>query len=107
MVRADDDDDAVRPAVHSSSVAESAVVPDWAADAVFYQIFPERFANGDPTNDPTRESLESPDIGARQLEDFARGPATGTPAPIGKSSSAPTSSRTACFTVATAATCRA
>ncbi|MCW5951550.1 MAG: glycoside hydrolase family 13 protein [Propionibacteriaceae bacterium] len=26
--------------------------PDWLADAVFYQIFPERFANGDPTNDP-------------------------------------------------------
>lgn len=33
-------------------------VPDWAADAVFYQIFPERFANGDPSNDPTWESLE-------------------------------------------------
>jgi len=33
-------------------------VPDWAAEAVFYQIFPERFRNGDPTNDPTRESLE-------------------------------------------------
>jgi cyclomaltodextrinase / maltogenic alpha-amylase / neopullulanase len=27
-------------------------VPDWAYDAVWYQIFPERFANGDPTNDP-------------------------------------------------------
>ncbi|HTL39862.1 MAG TPA: glycoside hydrolase family 13 protein [Pseudolysinimonas sp.] len=26
--------------------------PDWLADAVFYQIFPERFANGDPTIDP-------------------------------------------------------
>lgn len=35
-------------------------VPDWAADAVFYQIFPERFRNGDPSNDPTRESLEYP-----------------------------------------------
>ncbi|MDC0935995.1 glycoside hydrolase family 13 protein, partial [Pirellulales bacterium] len=33
----------------------------WAANAVFYQIFPERFANGDPNNDPTRESLEFPD----------------------------------------------
>ena len=31
---------------------------DWVPDAVFYQIFPERFANGDPANDPTRESLE-------------------------------------------------
>lgn len=27
--------------------------PSWVKDAVFYQIFPERFANGDPTNDPT------------------------------------------------------
>lgn len=27
-------------------------VPSWVADAIFYQIFPERFANGDPTNDP-------------------------------------------------------
>lgn len=27
--------------------------PDWLADAVFYQIFPERFANGDPQNDPS------------------------------------------------------
>ncbi|MEW6567482.1 MAG: alpha-amylase family glycosyl hydrolase [Chloroflexota bacterium] len=27
-------------------------VPDWVKDAVFYQIFPDRFANGDPKNDP-------------------------------------------------------
>jgi glycosidase len=27
-------------------------VPDWVQDAIFYQIFPERFANGDPSNDP-------------------------------------------------------
>lgn len=33
-------------------------VPAWAADAVFYQIFPERFRNGDPSNDPIRTSLE-------------------------------------------------
>lgn len=26
--------------------------PDWLSDAVFYQIFPERFANGDPALDP-------------------------------------------------------
>jgi cyclomaltodextrinase len=26
--------------------------PDWIQDAVFYQIFPDRFANGDPSNDP-------------------------------------------------------
>ncbi|GMA17532.1 DUF3459 domain-containing protein [Deinococcus metallilatus] len=28
------------------------MVPEWVQDAVFYQIFPERFRNGDPTNDP-------------------------------------------------------
>jgi cyclomaltodextrinase len=27
-------------------------VPAWAQDAVYYQIFPERFRNGDPSNDP-------------------------------------------------------
>ncbi len=34
--------------------------PAWAAEAIFYQIFPERFRNGDPKNDPTRDSLETP-----------------------------------------------
>lgn len=27
-------------------------VPDWVAKTVWYQIFPERFYNGDPSNDP-------------------------------------------------------
>ncbi|MBF6594864.1 MAG: glycoside hydrolase family 13 protein [Thermaceae bacterium] len=27
-------------------------VPDWAVGAVFYQIFPDRFRNGNPANDP-------------------------------------------------------
>lgn len=27
-------------------------VPYWIQDAIFYQIFPDRFANGDPQNDP-------------------------------------------------------
>jgi glycosidase len=57
---------AERPADADEAVVEAAptatttpaVVPDWVTDAVFYQIFPERFANGDLTNDPTRESLE-------------------------------------------------
>ncbi|NOX89982.1 MAG: alpha-amylase [Calditrichaeota bacterium] len=31
--------------------------PSWIADAVFYQIFPERFRNGDNTNDPDKKSL--------------------------------------------------
>lgn len=32
-------------------------VPEWAASTVWYQIFPERFRNGDPTNDPVARSL--------------------------------------------------
>jgi cyclomaltodextrinase len=27
-------------------------VPNWVPDAIFYQIFPDRFANGNPENDP-------------------------------------------------------
>ncbi len=44
-------------------------VPDWAAAAVWYQVFPERFANGDPTNDPTPEAMEGawPQVGADSL----------------------------------------
>jgi len=34
--------------------------PAWAARVIWYQIFPERFRNGDPSNDPTRDSLEDP-----------------------------------------------
>lgn len=37
--------------------AVKAVVPDWAKDAIWYQIFPERFRNGSPANDPTPETI--------------------------------------------------
>ncbi|MDX2246645.1 MAG: glycoside hydrolase family 13 protein [Bacteroidia bacterium] len=33
-------------------------VPEWAKEVVWYQIFPERFRNGDPTNDPTPHDIE-------------------------------------------------
>jgi alpha-glucosidase len=32
--------------------------PDWLRSAVFYQIFPDRFANGDASNDPIPEEYE-------------------------------------------------
>lgn len=32
--------------------------PEWTAQAVFYQIFPDRFANGDPANDPKPGEFE-------------------------------------------------
>lgn len=43
------------------TAGESSTMPDWAMGAVFYQVFPERFRNGDPANDPSRESLEFPE----------------------------------------------
>lgn len=41
-----------------TSALSQVIVPEWAKDAVWYQIFPERFRNGDPQNDPTAEDLE-------------------------------------------------
>ena len=32
-------------------------VPDWVKDSIFYQIFPDRFSNGDKSNDP--ENIET------------------------------------------------
>ncbi len=49
------------PTNSEKPVSNSPSSPAWAADAVFYQIFPTRFRNGDPTNDPDRESLEYPE----------------------------------------------
>lgn len=33
------------------------MVPQWTKKIVWYQIFPERFRNGEPSNDPDKESL--------------------------------------------------
>jgi cyclomaltodextrinase len=40
----------------ASSLSES--TQSWAVDAVWYQIFPERFSNGDKQNDPDISSLK-------------------------------------------------
>ena len=31
--------------------------PDWTHGAVVYQVFPDRFANGDPSNDPSPDAI--------------------------------------------------
>ena len=36
----------------------SLAVPAWSKDAIWYQIFVERFRNGDPANDPTSHDIE-------------------------------------------------
>lgn len=33
-------------------------IPAWAKEAIWYQVFVERFRNGDPQNDPTSESIQ-------------------------------------------------
>ena len=35
-----------------SASAQKKIVPEWSKGVVWYQIFPERFSNGDKTNDP-------------------------------------------------------
>lgn len=35
--------------------------PEWAKHIIWYQIFPERFYNGDPKNDPTAERVNGPE----------------------------------------------
>ena len=36
----------------STASAQKNIGPQWSKGVVWYQIFPERFSNGDPTNDP-------------------------------------------------------
>jgi hypothetical protein len=40
-----------------TSMGTSLDVPAWAGDAIWYQIFVERFRNGDPSNDPTAHDI--------------------------------------------------
>ncbi len=39
------------PYVNQGDIQEA---PEWVEQGIFYQIFPERFDNGDPTNDPKK-----------------------------------------------------
>ena len=55
----------MKPALFLCLLGASAITPcqadpppEWAKDAIWYQIFPERFRNGDTSNDPTVESLD-------------------------------------------------
>lgn len=60
---------------------ENAFAPDWVFDTIFYQIFPDRFYNGDRSNDPvciepwgnppTRENFFGGDLqGIREKLDY-------------------------------------
>ena len=41
--------------------ADDEFVPAWAKEVVWYQIFPERFRNGDPSNNPTVDDIRGAD----------------------------------------------
>ncbi len=53
------------------SVNPGASVPEWARGAVWYQIFPDRFCNGDPSNDvQTGEIFDDVHLVSRKMEWF-------------------------------------
>ncbi len=45
----------------AASAAAAEFVPPWAKTVVWYQIFPDRFRNGDPSNDPTVADIAGAD----------------------------------------------
>jgi glycosidase len=49
---------ACAPEPDPSAPAENLSVPGWSGDAIWYQVFVERFRNGDPSNDPTAHDIE-------------------------------------------------
>ena len=59
---ATESDDPGGSAAHTAAAAPADptfyLPPAWAQDAVWYQIFPERFRNGDPGNDPTLADVQ-------------------------------------------------
>ena len=44
--------DEAKRSAYTCNMKPSFVTPDWAKDAVWYQVFPERFRNGETSNDP-------------------------------------------------------
>lgn len=44
--------EAAQRSAYTCEMRPSFVTPDWAKDAVWYQVFPERFRNGEISNDP-------------------------------------------------------
>lgn len=41
-----------------NNLKSKSAVPEWAKSAIWYQIFPERFCNGDKSNDPSPDDLK-------------------------------------------------
>ena len=52
------------------------VPPEWSKKAIWYQIFVERFCNGDTTNDPKAENIQTPSDFFKVPKDWAITPWT-------------------------------
>lgn len=52
-------DAAMPPQPFTATISTDVDTPDWARDAVWYQVFPERFRNGEPSNDPGDADYEN------------------------------------------------
>ena len=50
--------------------------PDWAREAIWYQIFVERFYNGDKNNEPKPENMDAPPIHVATPKDWQLTPWT-------------------------------
>ncbi|HEY3405775.1 MAG TPA: alpha-amylase family glycosyl hydrolase [Ohtaekwangia sp.] len=48
------------PLISSAQVRDIAEPPSWAKSAIWYELFVERFHNGDPSNDPTVNNINVP-----------------------------------------------
>ncbi|OFZ54283.1 MAG: hypothetical protein A2428_06810 [Bdellovibrionales bacterium RIFOXYC1_FULL_54_43] len=55
---------------YKTEAAPGLEVPDWAKDAIWYQIFPERFRNGDFNNDPRAADIDSPALTHWKIKDW-------------------------------------
>jgi len=55
---------------------DSSLPPTWAKEVIWYQIFVERFANGDTTNDPTIATISTPTASFPVPDDWALTPWT-------------------------------
>jgi len=53
------DSEGVRHKFFTVDMTPTFTTPDWAKHATWYQIFPERFRNGDPRNDPGEFAYEN------------------------------------------------
>lgn len=61
---------------YNFSITPSFTTPDWAKGAIFYQIYVDRFYNGDPSNDVEKDEYFYIGEGTDQVKDWDKYPAS-------------------------------